>query len=79
MVWNAGKDWDKINGLKILRTEKAITHYAQKQNKHRLQPFLPWCEEANDVLGIAKYKKPFSQLIQMKYFDLLNTLRTYHK
>lgn len=63
MVWNAGKDWDKINGLKILRTEKAINHYAQKQNKHMLQPFLSGCEETNDVLGIAKYKKPFSQLI----------------
>lgn len=44
-----------------------------------LQPFLSWCEETNDVLGIAKYKKPFSQLIEMKYSDLPNTPRTYHK
>lgn len=44
-----------------------------------LQPFLSWCEETNDALGIAKYKKPFSQLTEMKYLDLPNSPRTYHK
>lgn len=52
-----------------MRAEKAINCYAQKQNTHMLQPFLSWCEETNDGLGIAKYKKPFSQLIEMKCLD----------
>lgn len=42
-----------------MRAEKAINRDAQKQNKHMLQPPLSWCEETNDVLGIAKYNKPF--------------------
>lgn len=44
-----------------------------------LQPFLSWSEETNDVLGIAKYKKPFSQMIEMKHLDLSNSPRTFHK
>lgn len=53
-----------------MRAEKAINRYAQKQNKHMLQSFLSWCEETNDVLGIAKYK-PFSQVIEMNYHEFL--------
>lgn len=43
-----------------MRAEKVINCYAQKQNKHMLHPFLFWCEETNDALGIVKYEKPFS-------------------
>lgn len=59
----------KLMALKALTAEKAINHYAQKQNNHLLQPFLFWHGRAN-VLKRAKPKGTILFWIDIKYHYL---------